>query len=126
MGKVFVQGDEGPVGGVAQGVHEHGVTVRHEEKQEGETEQEVEGEKEENAQRRRHMCMDGMKVKRQVRAFLSQCEDVNESSSATTDGTQVCSSLHLVRVYVRRVVHVVVQNALNVGGNVLVVVHNFP
>ena len=32
------------------------------------------------------MCMDGMKVKRQVRAALSQCEDVNKSSSATTDG----------------------------------------
>ena len=32
------------------------------EKEEGEVEQEVEGEKEENnTQRRRHMCMDGMK-----------------------------------------------------------------
>ena len=31
VGEVFVQGDEGPVSGVAQGVHEHGVTVRHEE-----------------------------------------------------------------------------------------------
>ena len=65
-------------------------------------------------------------MKRQVRASLSQCEDVNESSSATTDGMQVCSSLHLVRVYVRRVVHVVVHNALNVGECVLVVVHNVP
>ena len=35
---------------------------------------EVEGEKEENAQRRRHMCMDGMEVKRQMRSALSQCE----------------------------------------------------
>ena len=47
VGEVFVQGDEGPVGGVAQGVHCHGVTVCHEEKKEEEIEQEVEGEKEE-------------------------------------------------------------------------------
>ena len=76
IGQAIVQGDEGPVGGVAQGVEDHGVAgVRHEEKkEEEEKEQEVEGEKEENAQRRRHMCMDGMKLKRQVRAALSQCE----------------------------------------------------
>ena len=47
VGEVIVQGDEGPVGGVAQGVHDHGVTVRHEEKEEEEIEQEVEDEKEE-------------------------------------------------------------------------------
>ena len=48
VGEVFVQGDEGPVGGVAQGVNVHGVTVRHEEeKEEDEIEQEVKGEKEE-------------------------------------------------------------------------------
>ena len=47
-GEVLVQGDEGPVCGVAQGVHVHGVTVRHEEeKEEDEIEQEVDGEKEE-------------------------------------------------------------------------------
>ena len=64
VGYAIVQGDEGPVSEVAQGVEVHGVPVRHGEKQEeeeGEVEQEVEGEKEENAQRRRHMCMDGMK-----------------------------------------------------------------
>ena len=47
MGDVIVQGDEGPVVGVAQGVHCHGVTVSHEEKEEEEIEQEIEGEKEE-------------------------------------------------------------------------------
>ena len=47
VGEVFVQGDEGPVVGVAQGVHCHGVTVCHGEKEEEEKEQEVEGEKEE-------------------------------------------------------------------------------
>ena len=43
----IVGGDEGPVGGVAQGVHCHGVTVGHQEMEEEEIEQEVEGEKEE-------------------------------------------------------------------------------
>ena len=47
VGELIVQGDEGPVGEVAQGVHCHGVTVSHEEKEEEEIEQEVEGEKEE-------------------------------------------------------------------------------
>ena len=59
---------------VAQGVQVHGVAgVRHEEeKEEGEVEQEIECEKEENnTQGRRHMCMDGMKVKRQMRSALS-------------------------------------------------------
>ena len=127
VGQAIVQGDEGPVGGVAQVVHVHGVTVRHGEKQEEEVEKEVESEKEKNnTQGRRHMCMDGLKVKRQVRAALSKCEDVNKSSSATTDGMQVCSGLRLVRVYVRRVIHVIIQIALSVVENVLVVVHNVP
>ena len=52
--------------------------------------------------------------------------DVNKSSSATTDGMQVCSSLHLVRVYVRRVIHVIIHNGLTDVGSVLVVVHTFP
>ena len=47
MGEVIVQGDEGPVVGVAQGVEDHGVTVSHEERKEEEIEQEVDGEKEE-------------------------------------------------------------------------------
>ena len=40
-GEVIVQGDEGPVRGVAQGVGCHGVTVSNEEKEEEEVEQEV-------------------------------------------------------------------------------------
>ena len=75
VGQAIVQGDEGPVGEVAQGVQVHGVVVRHGENQEEEVEKEVEGETEENnTQGRRHMCMDGMKVKRQMRSALSQCE----------------------------------------------------
>ena len=91
VGQAIVQGDEGPVSGVAQGIQIHGVAgVRHEEeKEEGEVEQEVEGEKEENnTQGRRHMCMDGMKVKRQMRSALSQSEDVNMSDDATTGCVQ--------------------------------------
>ena len=41
VGEVIVQGDEGPVGGVAQVVGCHGVTVGHEEKEEEVVEQEV-------------------------------------------------------------------------------------
>ena len=75
MGEVIVQGDEGPVVGVAQGVEDHGVSVRHEqERKEEEMEQEVEDEKEENAQTTMRMSMDGMIVKRQMRSALSQCE----------------------------------------------------
>ena len=92
VGQAIIQGDEGPISGVAQGVKEHGVAVRHgekQEKEEGEVEQEVEGEKEENnTQGRRLMCMDGMKVERQMRSALSQSEDVNTSDDATTDCVQ--------------------------------------
>ena len=58
VGQAIVQGDEGPVSGVAQGVEDHGVAgVRHEEeKEESEVEQEVEGEKEDNnTQGRKHV-----------------------------------------------------------------------
>ena len=43
-GEVIVQGDEGPVCGVAQVVDCHGVTVSHQEREEEEEQQEVEGE----------------------------------------------------------------------------------
>ena len=52
VGEVIVQGDEGPVGGVAQGVHCHGVTVSHEEKEEEEIEQEVESDGEKTLKER--------------------------------------------------------------------------
>ena len=72
------------------------------------------------------MCMDGMKVKRQMRSALSQCEDVNISGQCNYRRHAVCSMLHLVRVYVHRVVHVIIHIALSVVENVLVVVHNVP
>ena len=51
-GEVIVQGDEGPVCGVAQGVHCHGVTVGHEEREEEKVEQEVESDEEKTLKER--------------------------------------------------------------------------
>ena len=48
----FVQGDEGPVRGVAQVVDCHGVTVGHEEKEEEEEQQEVESDGEKTLKER--------------------------------------------------------------------------
>ena len=58
VGHAIVQGDEAPVGEVAQGVEVHGVPVRHGEKQEeeeGEVEQEVEGQEEEKSNSNAHV-----------------------------------------------------------------------
>ena len=52
VGEVIVQGDEGPVGKVAQVVDCHGVTVGHEEKEEEEVEQEVESDGEKTLKER--------------------------------------------------------------------------
>ena len=51
-GEVIVQGDEGPVCGVAQGVDCHGVTVGHEEREEEKVEQEVESDEEKTLKER--------------------------------------------------------------------------
>ena len=66
-GEVIVQGDEGPVCGVAQVVDCHGVTVGHQEREEVEEQQEVEGEGEKHSKNTAHgWHADG--VSRQVRA----------------------------------------------------------
>ena len=70
------------------------------------------------------MSMDGMTMKDKCER-LEPCGVMNESSSATTDGMQVCSNLHLVRVHVRRVIHVIIHNGLTDVGSVLVIVHTF-
>ena len=70
------------------------------------------------------MSMDGMTMEDKGER-LEPCGVMNESSSATTDRMQVCSSLHFVCVYVRRVIHVIVHNGLTDVGSVLVVVHTF-
>ena len=72
VGHAIVQGDEAPVGEVAQGVKVHGLPVRHGEKQEeeeDEVEQEVESQEEENAQTTMRMSMDEMEVTRHVRGL---------------------------------------------------------
>ena len=102
--------------------------VRHEEeKEEGEVEKEVESEKEENnTQGRRHMCMDGMKVKRQMRSALSQSEDVNTSDDATTDCVQ-CAQCCMVSSSACVALFTLLFTMRSMSGeNVLVVVHNVP
>ena len=54
-GEVIVQGDEGPVCGVAQVVDCHGVTVGHQEREEEEEQQEVEGEGEKHSKNNAHV-----------------------------------------------------------------------
>ena len=125
-GEVIVQGDEGPVCGVAQVVDGHGVTVGHQEREEEEEQQEVEGEKQEEHSKNTAHVHGWDDYERQVRAALSQVEcDVNESDEDTKDCVQVCSILHVAHVHVRRDIHVIVHNGLNVVEGVLVVVHTF-
>ena len=70
------------------------------------------------------MSMDGMTMEDKCER-REPCGVMNELDDASTDRMQVCSSLHFVRVYVRRVIHVIVHNGLTVVGSVLVVVHTF-
>ena len=70
------------------------------------------------------MSMDEMTMEDKCE-WLEPCGVMNELSSATTGRMQVCSSLHFVRVYERRVIHVIVHNGLTDVGSVLVVVHTF-
>ena len=71
------------------------------------------------------MSMDGMTMEDKCER-LEPCGVMNESGNTTTDRVQVCSMLHVVQVYVRRVIHVVVHNGLTDVEGVLVVVHTFP
>ena len=71
------------------------------------------------------MSMDGMTMKDKCER-LEPCGVMNELHDATTDCVQVCSMLHFVQVYVRRVIHVIVHNGLTDVEGVLVVVHTFP
>ena len=51
--------------------------------------------------------------------------DVNEFRRLNYGPHAVCSSLHFVRVYVRRVIHAILHNGLTDVGSVLVVVDTF-
>ena len=70
------------------------------------------------------MSMDGMTMEDKCER-LEPCGVMNELDDATADRVQVCSSLHFVQVYVRRVIHVVHNGLTDVEG-VLVVVQTFP
>ena len=70
------------------------------------------------------MSMDGMVMKDKCER-LEPCGVMSESGNATTDSVQVCSILHVVRVYVCRVIQVIVHNGLTVVEGVLVVVLTF-
>ena len=69
------------------------------------------------------MSMDGMTMKDKCERLEPCGVNVNDSSNATRDSVQVCSILHVVRVYVRRVIHVIVHYGLTDVVGVLVVVH---
>ena len=66
--EVIVQGDEGPVRGVAQVVDCHGVTVGHEEREEEEERQEVESDGEKKHSRTKTHVHGWDDYERQVRA----------------------------------------------------------
>ena len=70
-GEVIVQGDEGPVCGVAQVVDCHEVTVSHQEREEEEEQQEVEGDKEEEHSKNAAHGWHADETTTQVRAALS-------------------------------------------------------
>ena len=71
--------------------------------------------------------MDGMRMKRQDKCERLEPSGVmNEFRRCNYGLRAVCSMLHVVQVYVRRVIHVVVHNGLTDVEGVLVVVHTFP
>ena len=70
------------------------------------------------------MSIDGMTMKDKCER-LEPCGVMNDSSNATTDSVQLCSTLHLAHVFVRRVIHVIVHNGETIVDGVLVLVHTF-
>ena len=57
---------------------------------------------------------------------LEPCGAMNEIRRLNYGPRAVCSMLHFVQVFVRRVIHVVVHNGLTDVEGVLVVEHTFP
>ena len=107
---------------MAQGVQVHGVAVRHGEKQEKEeceVEQEVESDGEKTLKDEDTCAWMGWSEKTNEIG----CEHVRRCNYRRR---AVCSMLHGQLVCVRRVVHTIVHIALNVGENVLGVVHIVP
>ena len=79
-GEVIVQGDEGPVRGVAQVVDCHGVTVGHQEREEEEEQQEVESDGEKNTQGTLRMSIDGMTMNDKCER-LEPCGVMNDQTT---------------------------------------------
>ena len=71
------------------------------------------------------MSMDGMTMEDKCER-LEPCGVMNEFRRLNYGLRAVCSMLHFVQVFVRRVIHVVVHNGLTDVEGVLVVVHTFP
>ena len=69
------------------------------------------------------MSMVGMTMKDKGEQ-LKPCV-MNDSSNATTDSVQVCSTLHLAHVHVRPVIHAIVHNGPIIVEGVLVVANTF-
>ena len=92
------------------------------EKEEGEVEQEVE-----RSRTKTHVHgWDGSEKTNEI-GLESQSEDENTSDDATTDCVQSCSMLQFpASLRASTSLTLSVHNALNVGENVLVVVHNVP
>ena len=119
----IVQGDEGPVGGVAQVVC-HGVivVVGHQEEgqeEEGEKQGEVEGEAEKLKDNRTWMVWRW--GDKRVNGLEPMWSVMNDQTRNTKDSVQVCSILHVAHVTL-----VVVHNGLNENvEGALVVIHTF-
>ena len=127
VGCAIVKGDHAPDCGVAQGVI-HGVVGHHgkeEEEVEEELGQEVERQEEENAQTPVRMTMTMDEMERHGRGLepMWQCEQIRWHIYKRR---AVCSVLRGELVCVRCVVHAIGHSGLNVGENVLEVVHNVP
>ena len=113
---------------MAQGVV-HGVIGHHgkkEEEVEEELGQEVKGQEEENAQTPVRMTMTMDEMEKTRTRPLSQCDSVNRLVQRIQKRRAVCSVLRGELVCVRCVVHAIGHSGLNVGENVLEVVHNVP
>ena len=124
----IVQGDEGPIGVVAQVIGYHGVTVvvgPQEQGQEEEVEKQGEVEGEGEKLKDHYTWMECGWNDKTSASGLSHVECDEWSNEDTKDSVHVCPILHVAHVVVRRVTLVIVHNGLNDVEGVLVVFHTF-
>ena len=95
-GEVIVQGDEGPVCGVAQVVDCHGDTVGHQEREEVEEQQEVEGEGEKHSRTitHAHGCDEGEKTSA---SGLEPCGVMNDQTKTQKTACK-CAQFCMLRM----------------------------